>query len=64
MKKYLAMGVGALAATLLIRHFVYTPDANLLVVGFTFVLLYLAIWGTTALALALRKRCSLDKKCQ
>ncbi len=52
----LAIGAVAMAVTVLIRYKVYTPDANLLIVGVTFVLVYAALWGLVATVLKIRSR--------
>lgn len=44
----------AIGLTLAVRHFVYTPDCNLLVVGVTFIMLYTLVWLAGALLLRLR----------
>lgn len=44
----------ALAATLAVRHFVYTPDCNLLIVSVTFLVLYTVVWLAALLCLKLR----------
>lgn len=58
MENHLAIGVLAIAATILIRYKVYTPDSNLLVVGVTFLLVYGLLWGLAAAVRKLRaSRC-------